>query len=267
MPDPDFLLTSDFYFPSEDSPALDLQEVIALLKDRIPTATIDFERGRQQVEANIERLKALGAPGIIYQGEYQLIDRTICVEIPVPGRSEVLTGYTTCFSYYDGCLNLECTPFHIEVLKSGALFVARSLELDLSLTSSSNLEIGVLCKPERISPPDLIAERFADLVSVTNVTSITVDWETRLESACLTWLNEHPAEQTTNRWKAIFPDGHSLARSLINRLTSMGSVCAASIVNFDREFWHSCLVLEYDEWSGLVNLSGLPQALFDDRSF
>ena len=60
MPDPDFQLTADFYFPSDDCPALDLQEVIALLKNRIPTATIDFERGRQQVEANIERLKALG---------------------------------------------------------------------------------------------------------------------------------------------------------------------------------------------------------------
>ena len=235
MPDPDFHLTADFYLPAEDSPSLDVQEVIALLKNRIPTATMDFEQGRQRVLTNIERLKSLGAPEMIYQGEYQLLDRTICVEIPVPGRSELLMGYTTCFSYYDGCLSLECTPFNMEALKSGALFVARSLELDLSLTSSSPLEVGILFKPGKFSPADLIAERFADLAAVSEVRSITTDWQSRLESACLIWLNKHPAEQTTNRWKAVFPDGHGLARSLINRLISMGTVRKASIVDFDRE--------------------------------
>ncbi|WP_339727920.1 hypothetical protein [uncultured Gimesia sp.] len=263
MPDPDFQLTADFYFPSENCPSLDVQEVVRLLESRIPTVTIDFERGRQQVLANIDRLKSLSTPEIIYCGEYQLVDRTIYVEIPVPERSEKLVGYTSGFNYYDGCLGLECQPFDTEALKRGAIFAAKSLGLDLSLMTSDYHEIGILFKPGKVTPPDLIAERYADLVAVSDVRSVTDDWQSRLETACTNWLNTHPTEQTAQRWRSVITDGHSLARSLIHRLTSMGTVREASIIDFDREFWHHCLALDYDEWSGLVNLSGLPKPLLD----
>lgn len=263
MPDPDFQLSADFYFPVEGTPSLDVQEVVKLIERSLPAAVIDFERGRQHIQANIDRLKSLGTPEIIYRGEYQLLDRTIYVEIPVPDRTEKLVGFTWGFSYLDGCLSLECTPFDMEALKTGALFVARSLELDLSLESPDNLEIGILFKPGQLTPSDLIEKQFSDLVSVSRVRPVTDDWQSRIESACVTWLNEHPAEQTVERWRSVVTDGHSLAHSLINRLTSMGPVREASIVDFDREFWHSCLALQYDAWSGLVNLSGLPQPLLE----
>lgn len=266
MPDSDFQLTADFYFPVEGIPSLDVQEVVKLIERSLPAAVIDFERGRQHVQANIDRLKSLGAPEIIYRGEYQLLDRTIYVEIPVPDRAEKLVGFTWGFSYLDGCLSLECTPFDMEALKTGALFVARSLELDLSLESADNLEIGIRILPGQLTPPEQIARRFGDFVSVSRVRPVTDDWQSRVESACVTWLNERPAEQTVKLWRAVVTDGHSLARSLINRLTSIGTVRKASIVDFDREFWHSCLALEYDDWSGLVNLSGLPQPLLENGS-
>ncbi|QDT26656.1 hypothetical protein Enr10x_19660 [Gimesia panareensis] len=264
MPDPDFQLSAEFYFPVEGTPSLDVQEVVKLIERSLPTAVIDFERGRQHVQANIDRLKSLGAPEIIYRGEYQLLDRTIYVEIPVPDRAEKLVGFTWGFSYLDGCLGLECTPFDMDVLKAGALIVARSLELDLSLESPDNLDIGILFKSGQLTPSELIEKQFSDLVSVSRVRRVTDDWQSRIESACVTWLNEHPAEQTANRWRSVVTDGYSLGHSLIHRLTSMGTVRKASIVDFDREFWHSCLALEYDDWSGLVNLSGLPQPLLEN---
>ncbi|QDT42840.1 hypothetical protein Pan241w_29290 [Gimesia alba] len=263
MPDPDFQLTAELFFPSEDSPSLDVQEVLTLLESHISTVTVDFERGRQQVLANIDRLKSLGTPEIIYRGEYQLMDRTIYVEIPVPERPEILAGYTSGFSYYDGCLGLECQPFDMEALKRGAIFVAQSLELDLSLMNSDYLEIGILFKPGQVTPPELIAERYADLVSISAVRSVTTDWQSRLETACVNWLNTHPTEQTAQRWRSVVTDEQSLAQSLIHRLISMGTVREASVIDFDREFWHHCLALDYDDGSGLVNLSGHPKPLFD----
>ncbi|QDU50440.1 hypothetical protein [Gimesia panareensis] len=263
MPDPDFQLTADFYFPEEGTPSLDVQEVVKLIERSLPAAIIDFERGRQHVQANIDRLKSLGAPEIIYRGEYQLLDRTIYVEIPIPDRAEKLVGFTWGFSYLDGCLSLECNPFHMDALKSGGLYVAQALDLRLSLVSADDLEIGILYKPGQLSPTELIEAHFADLAAVSQIRTVTDDWQSRIESACVTWLNEHPAEQTVKRWRAVVTDGHSLAESLIHRLTSMGTVRKASIVDFDREFWHSCFALEYDDWSGLVNLSGLPQPLLE----
>lgn len=263
MPDPDFHLTADLYLPEEESPSLDVHEVVTLLEQRLPGVAIDFERGRQRVLANIDRLKSLGTPEILYRGEYQLLDRTIHVEIPIPDRAEKLSGFTWGFSYYDGCLSLECTPFDIDALKAGALYVAQALELRLSLVSADDLDIGILYKPGHLSPAELIAASYADLAGIADIRTVTDDWQSRLESACVTWLNNHPAEQTAARWRAVVSDGHSLGRSLINRLTSMGTVREASIIDFDREFWHSCLVLSYDDWSGLVNLSGHPTQLLD----
>jgi hypothetical protein len=45
----------------------------------------------------------------------------------------------------------------------------------------------------------------------------------------------------------------------------MGVILGAKIVEFDREFWHSCLVLSYVDWTAMVNLSGHPHPLLDGR--
>ncbi len=260
MPDADFHLTAEFYVASEDFD-LDVHGVAALIERRIPTAAIDFERGHLHVVANIDRLKSIGTPETLLRGEYERVDRTICVEIPVPARSEKLLGYTTGFSYYDGCIGFQCTPFEIDALKLGASFVSKSLDLNVSLVSSDNLEIGILFKPGNKTPQALIAERFANLVAVSNTREITHVWQSQLNSACIAWLNDHPEAQTRERWRSVVSDGDALAQSLRSRLTSIGIVRRASVVDFDREFWHTCLVLEYGEWTGMVNLSGHPRPL------
>lgn len=213
--------------------------------------------------ANIDRLKSKGTPEIIYRSMYQLIDRTIYVEIPVSDHSEKLIGYTTGFSYYDGCITFRCTPFNIDALKTGAIFIAQSLDLDLSLLSSDYSEIGILIKPGTVSPQDLISERFSDLATISTIRSVKHDWKSKLEIACISWLNNHPEAQTAEDWRSVLTDGHSLALSLKNRLTSIETIREASIIHFDRTFWHSCFTLKYDDWSGLVNLSGHPQPLFE----
>ena len=265
MPEPEFNLTADFFFRSEDCKPIDVRGVVELIRRQMPTATVDFERGRLNVLENIERLKTLGTPEIIYRGEYQLLDGTICVEVPVPNRLEKLEGFTSGFSDYDGCIGLDCKPFHIDALKLGAFFVAESLDLDVSLVSRDYLEIGILCKQGNVAPQSLVAERFADLVAVSGTRDITKDWSSKLKSACVTWLNDHPETRTRERWLSVIRDGQTLWRSLNDRLASMGVIQGAKIVEFDREFWHSCLVLSYVDWTAMVNLSGHPHPLLDGR--
>jgi hypothetical protein len=265
MPDPDFNLAANLYLPSEESDNLDVQQVIQLLSRKLPDAVVDFRRGREHVVANIERLKSLGAPEIIYRGEYQLLDRTICIEIPLDGYSSTLTGFTTGLSFYDGCVGLVCEPFNIDALKAGSALVADALALDLSLGSQGSGGIELLVKRGHLSPQQLVAERFADLVNVAKTRIVEDDWQRLLGAACARWLSDHPEEQTTAPWRSVFRDATSLVRSLTNRMISIGTVRRATVVDFDREFWHSCLVVDYDEWSGLVTLSGHPEPLLANR--
>lgn len=63
------------------------------------------------------------------------------------------------------------------------------------------------------------------------------------------------------KWSSIFYLDGKLAESLITRIESVGSVLAASRIYFGDGKWHSGVVFEYADWTGILDLPGVPKPL------
>ncbi len=263
MPDTTFELAANLHLREEGSDFVDANGVRDLVARSIPNAKVDFQRGRLHVEERIERLRRLGTPEIIYRGDTASLDRTICVDIPIKGSHSRLIGFTSGFSYYDGCISFECQPFDVSALMLGSLEFARSLSLDLTLTSQDDLEVGLLVTPNELNASEMISYKFADLARVSRSPPLGNDWQGMLQVACENWLSTHPEARTATRWTEAIGNGESLFSCLKTRIDSLGDVKQVSRVVFDRPFWHHCLVINFHGWTGLLNLSGHPDQLFD----
>lgn len=254
MPQPDLPLTASFYHPSEDAPSIPVEAVAEIIRDKYPDATIDWERGRQKMTADVQRLIDMGCPEIIYRGQKSLIDKTIFVSIPVTGAPCVLSGYTFGFSWYDGCISLECDPFDINGLMTGAQRFATDMGLDCYLCAGDLEDVNLEIILRTMTPQQIVADRFPlDHLAPPSFTPLP-DWKERLTTGCREWLMQHPTKRITDQQIANFGSGDRLAKCLIERIESIGPVLAVSRVYFGDGKWHSILVFEYTDWTGLLNL-------------
>lgn len=114
-----------------------------------------------------------------------------------------------------------------------------------------------------IEAPTIVAWKFADLACVTEVVPLQSNWREILWTACDTWLSSHPDSKTAARWQTALGQAGALFSSLEQRIDSLGTIHRAEKVVFDREFWHHCLLLDFDGWTGLINLSGHPGPLLE----
>lgn len=258
---PTFPLTAAFYLPSEDAPELTVEAVAEELRKHYPHAIVDWERGRQKMADELQRLIDMGCPEILYRGQKSLLDKTIFVKIAVEGTHSCLSGYTFGFSHYDGCISLACDPFDINALKSGARRFANALKLDLHLCAGDVGDLNLTIVPRSLTPQELVAERFpGDHFPSPSLTRLD-DWKTKLTSACRQWLLDHPERDVADKWTTEFGFDDELAEHLIARIESVGPVQAASRVYFGDGQWHSIMVLNYSDWTGILDLPGVPSPL------
>jgi hypothetical protein len=258
---PTFPLTANFYLPSEDAPELSAEAVAELIRQHYPHAIVDWERGRQKMADDLQRLIDMGCPEIIYRGQKSLLDKTIFVKIAVEGTHSCLSGYTFGFSYYDGCISMECDPFDINALKRGARRFANDLKLDLHLCVGDVGDLNLRIVSRSLTAQELVAVRFPGEHFTSPSFTPLNDWKTQLTVACRDWLLNHPQRNVAEKWSSEFGLDDELAESLIARIESVGSVHATSRVYFGDGKWHSSMVLEYGDWTGILDLPGVPSPL------
>ena len=85
-------MTANFYLPSEDAPELSAETVAEAIREHYPHAIVDWERGRQKMTDDLQRLIDMGCPEIICRGQKSLLDKTIFVKIAVEGTHSCLSG-------------------------------------------------------------------------------------------------------------------------------------------------------------------------------
>lgn len=258
MIQPTLPLTARFYLSSEEAPELSTVEVADAVRRHYPLAIVDWDRGRQEMADGLQRLIDMGCPEILYRGQKALLDKTIVIEIPVEGTSCCLSGHTFGFSYYDGCISLQCDPFEIDVLKTGARRFADHFDLEFELCAGDVGDLELTFVPSAMTPQEAVAYRFPrEYFSNPSLTPLD-DWKGRLAVACRDWLLKHPESTVVEKWLSMFGSEDRLSETLIARLESVGPIQAVSRLYFGDGKWHSSLVVEYSDWAAIVNLPGVP---------
>jgi len=258
---PTFPLTANFILPSEQAAELSTAAVADTIRDRYPDAIVDWEQGRQKMAVDLQRLIDMGCPEVIYRGQQSLLDKTIFVKIAVEGTQSHLSGYTFGFSHYDGCISLECEPFDVNALIVGARRFANDLQLDCRLCAGEDPELGLTIVAGSLTPQELIEQQYPDAHFDPPSLTLLDDWQTRLTQACRDWLRDHSDEAVVEKWVSVCGTGDTLAKSLIARIESIGPVLATTKVYFGDGQWHSSWIIEYADWTGILNLAGASSPL------
>lgn len=253
-----FPLSATLLLHAEDSRALSANQVESRLKERIPGVIVDRERGDRHVTANLTRLVELGTPEILLTGERSLIGRTLHVEFPVEGYPGVtLSGYTCGFTYYDGCIELNCEPFNLETLKTGALMFGERMELTVSLSFGDTSEIQLELCPGTLSFEEILLQKFPYFTSDEFRRQPVTDWPVAIATACRNWLARYPERQIPQAWVERRGVPSASIPQLIERLQSIGHVQDCTAASHVKGY-HDCFHLAYANWTGLLMLPGVP---------
>lgn len=256
----DFALTASFYVKEECDDFVDAHAAAAMIRDRFPDATIDWQRGRQSVEARIERLRSMGAPEVILESSKHALDTTVYVGIP--SGDSLLEGCTTGFSYHDGCIGLDCVPFDIDAIKQGAQRFAERMGFDFELSAGSVGDINLTVLPGNMSPEAAIARRFHGLNDPPSVIEPIDNWEARLSRGVTRWFAKHPEQRYVQRWLSDDVTAEAIADALLRRMQSIGDANTAFRATKPDGKWSDNLVVAYDGWVAAINLPGVPETLF-----
>ncbi|MEZ6124655.1 MAG: hypothetical protein R3C49_16020 [Planctomycetaceae bacterium] len=255
-----FLLTADFYLPSDDAPDVAVEQVAEAICGAFPEAVVDWEEGRRKMAAHVQKLIDSGCPEVIYRRDKSVIDKTLFVSLPVEGFPCRMSGYTSGFSNDLGCISLECHPFDIQALQAGAKTVAERLNLTFNLAGGVE-DVSLRIIPVAQSPEQIVEAHFPEEYYEGPNFTVLTDWKSVLISACRLWVQNHPEPRIVENWSQFFSSADQFSMALIERLESIGQIQAVTRVYFGDGKWHSCLVIQYSGWSGILDLAGVPEPL------
>jgi len=263
MADPAFPLTAVLSLLTDDAPELSTTEVARAIQERFPRAIIDWQKGNEHVAEGLQRLIDLGTPEILCRGQRSLFDRMIYVEIAIDRfPPSTLSGYSFGFSDYDGCIALQCRPFHVQAIQAGALEFAKGLDLQLSLGFGDVDEINLELLHERLGADEVMGLISPELEPTQYEVFPLANWQSAIAGACSRWIAEHSQPQLVENWIRRFNTSADAGRQLIQRLESIGTV--RNCLGFSlKDGYHDGAILEYSDWTGILILPGVPTRLFE----
>ena len=145
----------------------------------------------------------------------------------------------------------------------GARRFASDLNLEFGLSVGDFGDLNLKIVPRSLTPQEMVAERFPG-VEFPSLSFAPLDnWKVQLAAACNVSLRNHPHRKLAEKWLDEFGAADKLAESLIARVESIGAIHAASRVYFGDGQARSSMVIEYAEWTGILNLPGVPFPLLE----
>ncbi|QDS88498.1 hypothetical protein EC9_26890 [Rosistilla ulvae] len=260
MLNPELILTAEFYVKTEADDWIPPDKVELLLRQRRPSSELSWEIGRKHVEANIERLQEMGCPPILLKSSEHVLDKTLHVSLPIQGSESRLEGFTTGFSFYDGCMSLRCNPFDIGTLKLGAKRLAADLDLNFDLRFGDEGDLNLEIAPGAVDFEHAMNKRFAGHSFGELHTEETPDWESAIRSGIRKWLEKHPDPNLVARWLSVTTP-EILATNLCQRIESIDTIVSCGRGFYGDAKWHDNFLVRYQEWTAVVNLPGVPEPL------
>lgn len=257
----DLDLTAYFYVKKETEDWISPDQVEQLLHLRRPDATTSWEIGRKYIEAEIKRMQEMGCPPLILKSSEHLLDKNLHISIPIEGSNSRLEGFTTGFSYYDGCMGLDCVPFDMRSLQRGAKALAVDFDLDFKLRFGGVGDLDLWIVPEVLDFEGIMNWCFDGVGFVDLHTEELSDWKSLVRSGIRKWLEKHPDPNLVARWISVMsPD--TLASKVCQRIESVDDIisCGRGFYG-DAKYGDNFLVC-YREWTAIMSLTRVPEPLF-----
>ncbi|WP_442511765.1 hypothetical protein SH528x_003480 [Novipirellula sp. SH528] len=252
-------------FPARLGPKdeeIDARVTAERIRKHFPDAVVDWERGDEEIQRGIERLRDMQAPDFYIEAKRKSFGKVVYISV----TDKSFSGFTAWFyaSHIErdvgDCFDLYSEPsLNIPFLKVAAAQIADAAHFDFLFTTENDWGIDIRSVPERSDPFKFARQRLPE----DNYGDLAIhpmnDWKSSLCSAVPRWF-ETAAFKSKEAMISKVGSIDAVASETIELLSQIDGIDRCWLVDIAAPFSNS-FVVEHENWMSYVSLGGAPKGI------